>query len=64
MHSKKSPYKNKCTFMNGVRRKGRKTLYSDILTVLKHHGELEPYDLVFTLGLVIHKVKEKNKGGV
>jgi len=50
--------------MNGVRRKGRKTLYSDILTVLKHHGELEPYDLVFTLGLVIHKVKEKNKGGV
>jgi len=64
LHCKKSPYKNKCTFMNGARRKGRKILYRDIIELTKHHSELEPYDITFTLGLVIHKVKEKNKGGV
>jgi len=64
VHSKRSPYKNECNFMNPIRSKGRKLLFRDIIELTKHHSELEPYDITFTLGLVIHKVKEKHKGGV
>ncbi|GAG63563.1 unnamed protein product [marine sediment metagenome] len=60
VHAKKSPYKNKCTFMNIARAKGRKILYRDIMDLFKHHAELEPYDLIFTLNMVTHKIKEKN----
>lgn len=58
MHSKKSPYKNECTFMNCTRRKDRSMLYNDIMHIVKRYGSIEPYDKLYVLGLVSHKVKE------
>ena len=39
----------------------RDSLFTELLDVMSHHGELSQHEKLYLLNLVVHKVKEKER---